>query len=94
MEEKANGIDSPLDVIQDRLGDVVGVALDKSHWITKGQGTHHIVAVVYAYFVHQNWLSDILTDSNEELAGKLLDPGGIVRKCSRSVSLSVAHALL
>lgn len=94
MEEKAYRIDSLLDVIQDRLDDVVGVALDKGHWVTKGQGTHHIVAVVYAYLVHQNGLSDILTDSNQELACKLLDPGCIVRKCSRSVSLSVAHALL
>lgn len=90
MEEKSNGIDALLDVIEDRLGDVVGVAFDKGHWLTKRKGTHYIVAVMDAYLVDQNGLSKILTDSNKELARELLHPGGIVRKRCTGINLSVA----
>lgn len=89
MKEKSDGVDSLLDVIQDRFGDVVGVALDKAHWVTKGQGTHHIIAVMDAYLVYQNGQPQILTDSNEELARELLDPGGIVRKRCNDISFQL-----
>lgn len=90
MEEESNGIDALLDVIQHRLGDIVGVAFDKGHWLTKSQGTHYVVAVMDAYLVDQNGLSKILTDSDKELARELLHPGGIVRKRCSNISLSVA----
>jgi hypothetical protein len=86
MKEEANRIDSLLDVIQDRLGSVIGLALGIAHGLPKGQGTHHIVAVVNAYLIHENGFPQvIIPDSSEQLACKLLDAGGIVRERCSSV---------
>lgn len=81
MEQQANGIDTPLDIRQDRICNLVRVALDEAHRIPKRQGAHHVVAVVDADLIDHDGFAEILANPDEKVVCKPLDTRAVIREC-------------
>lgn len=91
MKEEANCIDSSLHIIQHGSCSLIRLALYESHGIAKCQSTHHIVTIVNAYIIQQDWVSIALSNSIKKLTCELLDLWAIIREGSKDISI---HASL
>jgi len=71
-------------ILQHRIREFAGFALNEPHGLSKRQHAHHVVAIVHAHIVDDDRLSNVLSDPGQELVSVFFYPWSKAGECYSS----------